>query len=350
MLIRGKVLTSKANGVLAKSASRVVRVIFACSLVLTFALCGCTPQENNVPKLKEPQIKSPAIAVDGKLRVGVNSNNSPLAGKSGDRIIGMDVDIAAAVADELGLELSIVDVGTEGAKAIEDEKVDVVFGVESGTSELGYWLSSQYLQSGVVLFKDASTKVSTPTATSAPKIAAQVSSKSAWAVTNIFGDESLAAATDLTAAFSSLMKHEVDFVASDAIIGLYAANKQKYDVEICALLESPTGYCAMTSDENRELREAIQNALSTIIDNGIIDIIEDKWLGRVVSLTGVSKIEGVKSQSTNTENALGDNEVAIEGASSAGAASSSSSAATSADANKPQASSSSSATAAAGAR
>lgn len=306
-------------------------------------LSGCTANgADGIPQLKAATLSEPAIAEDGVLRVGVNSGNSPLAGSSGERIIGIDVDIAAALADELGLSVEVLDVGSDGADAIQSNEVDVVLGVESGSAESGCWLSSQYLQTGVVLFQEAGGTASAPPADATSlDIAAQVSSKSAWAVTNVFGDDSLAAATDLGAAFSSLESGDVDYVASDAVIGLYAANRQGTDVQVCALLESLAGYCAMVSDSNAELQSAISDALSTIKGNGVLAVIESKWLGVEVDLSGISKVEGEGSQSTNAA-VTGDGEDGDDGSDSDGNDSSASGAGASSSSKSSSASSASS--------
>lgn len=283
-----------------------VALAMAMSALLTlgaFGLSGCSKTDNEIPQLKSAVVSSPTIIEDGVLHVGVNTNNSPLAGSSSGRIIGVDVDIAAALADELGLKVEVVDVGSDGAAAIQSGEVDVVLGVESGSSESGCWLSTQYLQTGVVLFQNAGSDDDAPQASSSVDVAAQVSSKSAWAVTNIFGDDALSAASDLASAFSSLSSGEVDYAASDAVIGYYAANRQGADVEVCALLESPTGYCAMVSESNTGLQAAIDDALSTIKGNGIIGVIESKWLGLEVDLSGISKVEADTSVSTNAGDA-----------------------------------------------
>lgn len=262
---------------------------------------GCASDEEYVPELGSPQLSSPAIGEDGVLRVGVNTNNSPLAGKSGDRIIGIDVDIAAALADELGLSLEVVDVGNNATDAIDDGEVDVVLGIDSTSKEDGYWMSNQYLPTGVVLFEQAGSNLPAPSSDSDVQIAAQVSSKSAWAVTNIFGEEALVSASDLSAAFSDLGNGKVEYVASDAIIGMYAASRQGVEVEIAALLDTAGGYCAMCANDNTELQEAIGNALDTLVANGVVDVIEDKWLGQPVNLNGIPKIAANNSKSTNVE-------------------------------------------------
>ena len=276
--------------------------IAACMAIATCGFAaGCSSDEEYVPELGTPKLSSPAIGEGGVLRVGVNTNNSPLAGKSGDRIIGIDVDIAAALADDLGLSLEIIDVGNNAADAIDDDEVDVVLGIDSSTKEDGYWVSSQYLPTGVVLFEQAGNNQPAPTADSDVTIAAQVSSKSAWAVTNTFGEEALDSASDLSAAFADLGSGKVDYVASDAIIGMYAASRQGVDVEIAALLDTASGYCAMCSNDNTELQEALGGAIDALVANGVVDVIEDKWLGQPVNLNGVPKIAANTSKSTNVE-------------------------------------------------
>ncbi len=305
-----------------------------CALALALPLAGCGPSEEYVPELGAAKISSPVIGQDGTLRVGVNTNNSPLAGKSGDKVIGIDVDIAAALADELGLHVEIVDVGGDAAGAIDDNTIDIALGIDSTSTQSGYWTSSQYLPTGVALFELQSSNNTTPTADSKPTVAAQVSSKSAWAVNNVFGEESLKSAADLPTAFEDLKSGKVAYVASDAIIGLYAASRAGVDVKIVALLDTASGYCAMAAESNTELQTTVEEALSAIVQNGVVDVIEDKWLGQTVDLSSLPKIEGAKSARTNAgggeEGEEGDEDETTSSSSSSSASSSSSSAGSSA--------------------
>ena len=313
-----------------KRLSKAVRT--AVAACMAFAVCGvmagCSSGEEYTPQLGSPKISSPAIGEDGTLRVGVNTNNSPLAGKSGDRIIGIDVDIAAALADDLGLKLDVVDVGNNATDAIDNGEVDVVLGIDSTSKHDGYWTSSQYLPTGVVLFAPEGNDDPAPTADSDVKIAAQVSSKSAWAVTNTFGEDSLVSSGDLASAFSDLGSGKVDYVASDAIIGMYAASRQGVNVEIAALLDTAGGYCAMCANDDTELQEAVGSALDGLVSNGTVDVIEDKWLGKPVNLNGVPKVASNSPKSSNVEDGDGqttEGEQSEEGASGAGSSTSSSS-------------------------
>ena len=283
----------------AKTVSTVIALVLAA--MCAFALAGCMQKGDGAPGLDAAKLQVPTIGEAGKLRVGVNTANSPMAGISGDRTIGIDVDIAAAVAKELGLEVEIVDVGSNGATAIEDDEVDIVLGIDDESADSKLWLSKEYIQTGIVLFVKEGSKAEAPTPESEPLIAAQVSSKSAWAVTNIFGDDALDSTTDLASAFTALEDGDIDYVASDAIIGLYAANRQGIDVEICAILGNTSGYHAMADTANVDLQLAVQDALDAIEDNGVLDVIEKKWLGRVLDLKGITKIEVPEKQATNAE-------------------------------------------------
>ena len=103
-----------------------------CCAAMLLLATGCQQQqESYTPPEATPAVSKPVIAQEGVLRVGVNANNAPLAGQpsSSTKIVGIDVDMAAALADQLGLKLEVTDVGTEAASALSSGKVDLVMGV-----------------------------------------------------------------------------------------------------------------------------------------------------------------------------------------------------------------------------
>ncbi len=164
----------------------------ACMAALLAVLTGCSSQQSYTPPEKAATLASPAIGKDGTLRVGVNTDNPPLAGQpaSSSKIVGIDVDVAAALADSFGLKLEIVNVGSDPEAALKEGTVDIVMGIDKTDSDTTFWKSDAYLPTGVALFAVPS-NTTVPTSTSGSKFAAQVSSKSAWAVTNEFGTEAL---------------------------------------------------------------------------------------------------------------------------------------------------------------
>ena len=275
--------------------------MLGCMLAFTtaFALAGCATQDY------KPQEKSPTVAPDtiieaGVLRVGVTAeNNTPFAGQASGRIVGLDVDIAAALADNLGLKLEIVDVGTDVDAALANKQVDIVMGVDKTSTQVACWRSEVYVESAVALFAPPST-TAVPTKDSAPTIAAQSSSMSAWEVTNQYGEDVLKATSDLKSAFQDASSGAAGYAAADAVIGTYAAHTSDIDVHIVALMQNPSGYSIGVLDTNTELKTAVSDALASLSGSGVISIIESKWLGSALDVSDVPMTEGA-TRSTNTE-------------------------------------------------
>lgn len=272
---------------------------------MAFMLCGCNGSNNYQPPLKEATVAPPVIGEEGTLRVGVNTENPPLAGMGSGKIIGIDVDIAAALADQLGLKVSIVDVGGDAASFIADGKVDVVLGIDAANAESDYWVSPSYLPTGIALFA-LTPDAGIPTADSGATFAAQVSSKSAWAVSNEFGQNALTSTDSLSDAFAALQAGTVQYVAADAIIGLYAAHGQGMEVSVVAMLMKPSGYCMAVAADNADLQTAAGDVLTGLVNNGTIDVIERKWLGASVALDGLPVIGDASDAEGSSDTASGD--------------------------------------------
>lgn len=273
-------------------------MVVACVSML---LAGCQSQDYK-PAGKDAAVSSSSLVTSGTLTVGVNSASVPLAGQTASGIVGIDADVAAFIADQMGLKVALVDVGNDPATALNDKKVDVVLGVEATDVDDGYWKSPSYLEAGVALFGTAS-ESAVPTTDSKPQIAAQSSSKSSWRVTNLFGDESLIEQEDLKSAFDSLNKGSARYAAADAVIGTYVANSNHYDDKIVALLQEPSGYCVAVAEKNTELQSAVTSAVDKLNSGGMINVIEAKWLGDPLSLDNITVVKAPTAEKKKPESA-----------------------------------------------
>ena len=265
----------------------------ACMAALLVVLTGCSSQQSYTPPEKTPTLSSPTIGKDGTLRVGVNTDNQPLAGQpsSSSKIVGIDVDVAAALADSFGLKLEVVNVGSDAESALKEGTVDIVMGIDKSDSSTSFWKSDAYLPTAVALFS-APSNTQVPTNVVETKIAAQVSSKSAWAVTNEFDKATFSTTDDLKSEFAELASGQVQYVAADAIIGTYAAHSAGDDVHIVALMQQAGGYGVGVSDANTDLKQAVSEALATLTGNGTIGVIETKWLGTALDLSSTPLTAG----------------------------------------------------------
>ena len=191
-------------------------------LIAVLGLCGCAQVSElssslfgkpYTPEKLQPTVSTPTIGKEGVLRVGVDASNAPYSTQVSGKLAGIDVDMAAALAAQMGLSLELVDVGSDAEGALKAGTVDVVMSMDSSDSSSSYWLSDPYLQTCVALFSKGQAS-SVPSASSSVSIEAQAASMSAWEVSNQFGDEALKTVPDLKTAFSDLNDGKVDYVAA----------------------------------------------------------------------------------------------------------------------------------------
>ena len=283
-----------------------------CCAAMLLLAPGCQQQqESYTPPEATPAVSKPVIAQEGVLRVGVNASNAPLAGQpsSSTKIVGIDVDMAAALADQLGLKLEVVDVSTDAAGALTSGKVDVVMGVNKSDSP-SFWTSDTYLPTAVALFAQSSNST-VPANAESTKIAAQVSSNSAWAVTNEFDNSTITTTEDLKSAFSALESGKVQYVAADAVVGSYVSNNAGMDVHMVALMQQASGYCVGVLDGNTQLKQAVSNALSAMNSNGVSSVIQKKWLGTTMDLSGIKLTAGASDDKDDMSEVLNSANAAI---------------------------------------
>ena len=111
----------------------------AAATVLAVGMVGCGAGTSNSGS-NENQTTLEKIKTNGKLIVGTSADYPPyefhaiIDGK--DQIKGFDIDIAQAVADDLGVELEIKDMDFDGLLvALQGDKVDIVFAGMTPTDE-----------------------------------------------------------------------------------------------------------------------------------------------------------------------------------------------------------------------
>lgn len=291
----------------AKRAKRflalAMTLLVACS---TMMLSGCAGATGSREIPLTPVVSNPAIATDGVLRVGVDSTNPPYAGVSGDQIVGIDVDVAAALAEELGLKLEIVDIAGLSADTLLAEKtIDMVMDVEqTGGSVIQGVKIGPYIESGPALFTTVrSTEVPNVDLQSlaGTKIAAQQDSLSAWSLEELIGKGTADPRESLETAFAAVESGEVTYAAADAIVGSYLSLEYQ-DIACVKMLGTSIGvYVGVTAD-NTSLQEELTKALQNIRQNGELKTILSKWLGPV-SASVVMGEAAVSSAPTGSSNA-----------------------------------------------
>lgn len=266
---------TKSKGIIAA----IVTVALAVGVMT--ALAGCQT-ETEVQSNLTPQLESGTTITDGTLTVGVNASNSPYAGvNSNNETVGFDVDVAAAIADELGMKLQIVDVSSNGRSALTNGQVDVSMGMTKSGNADTVTYTPAYINDGASLFcLESNRPASVSDLDAGSKILVQGETTAAYTVQAALGADAVQATSTMQEAFDALESGQQKYLVADAVIGSYFARNYSDVVRVDFLsADSVTPMYAVTLTANSEVSAAVSNALNTIMQNGVLRVIEAKWLG-----------------------------------------------------------------------
>lgn len=275
-----------------KLATRIFAPLVAALLI--FPLSGCAglsfaSYQDAADKANANMTSSltpPAISESGKLKVGyMEKAGSPqYAGDVNNQPTGLDIDVAAAVASELGLNVEFYKVSsTEQARK---ESLDMVMGVSSKNAN-GMAVVSSYLESGVGLFSkgEQDQKIESVSDLTGKSIGYVKGSATETIVTKSNLKMQQQTFKNLDDAFQALQEGKVDYVAAPAVSGANLAMDYD-DIYFATQLSAPTKIGIGVNATNSVLIKAIEDALNEISRNGVLNAIDYCWTGTVMELGG----------------------------------------------------------------
>jgi polar amino acid transport system substrate-binding protein len=265
----------------------------------SLGLGGCIiPNKEGSFALSSAKIAPPAIAAEGVLKVWVDPSHAPFAGYSDNVVIGIDVDIAAALAEQMGLKLEIVRPddfpGKDINALLRDGDVDVAMGIQGDTASLFTEVQvGPYLIDGPAIFAVGLTDESQnfdPAQIAGMKVVAQEDSLAAWQIRKDYGDENLLTYPSLEKTFDELAAGSVSYAAADAIVGSFQAvqSAQYENIRCEGMLPDSTGVYMGVAAGREELATKLTEALRDLRDGGNLQIVVAKWLGPVSAQTVLS--------------------------------------------------------------
>lgn len=272
---------------------RVITVVLLATMLV--AATGCVGSIGTATL--NPKLSPPVIARPGTLRVAVDMSYPPFAGKVASETVGLDVDVAAAIADQLGLKLELFDAKPQAAAAlVQSGTVDIVLGaltVDSAVSQQVAFAGT-YVSDAPALFTTADSTASIPATASSDateliaaiadkRIAVQQGSLAYWVLLDKIGDTNLRVVTTLDDAFRSVATGNADFVAGDALIGSYMLRTYpsfSYAGQLAGAYPLGVG-CSQT---NAKLESEIRSILDRLASQGVLQTLRRKWVGDLAPL------------------------------------------------------------------
>ena len=277
---------------------KILALVLAMMMVLTlFAACGADTQEptkagtetNTATKGTEPAATEDAkpeftTVTEGKLTMATNAYFQPYEYYEGDKIVGIDAEIAAAIAEKLGLELVIsdmqfdsiitavkegsADLGLAGMTVTEDRQLEVDFSISyaSGVQSIIVKEGSP-IKTVDDLYADGA----------AYKVGVQLGTTGDIYSTDDFGEELVTQYTNGNEAVAALLGGDVDCVIIDnEPAKAFVANNEGLTILETAYADED--YAACFSKDNAALREAVDAAILELTEDGTIDAIIAKYI------------------------------------------------------------------------
>jgi polar amino acid transport system substrate-binding protein len=278
-----------------QKARRITAVLLALAMIAAVvALAGCGGTAKTEPAKTEPATTAaaPKLVKEGVLTVGSDTAFPPFESMNGAVAEGFDVDLAGALAKELGYTVNFTSqkFDTLIPQLNAGGTFDVIMSGMTITPERNQEIlfSEPYIDSNqsiaVVKGKFAKLDGNDPAAINTAFTGKIIGVQSGttgetWAKENLKGAAQITPFDDTLAAFSALNAGTVDAVVNDLPVSAYLVKSSYTGDELVA--EIPTGeqYGIGIAKANPELKTAIDEALQKITDSGEYKTIYLKWFG-----------------------------------------------------------------------
>ena len=253
-----------------KTFKKITAVLMALMLVvLTFAACGNTD----------------AGVVEGTdgakvLRMGTNAAFPPYEYYEGDVIVGIDAEIAALLAEKLGMTLEITDMDFGGIiSAVQNGVVDMgLAGMTVNEERLQSVNFSDSYATGIqVVIIPENSDIKTLDDLSGKFIGVQEATTGDAYATEDFGDEFVKRYTNGSTAVAALLNGSVDAVIIDNEPAKVFV-EQNTGLKLLDTEYVVEDYAIAVAKENTELLDKINTALAELKADGSVDKIIDKYI------------------------------------------------------------------------
>lgn len=234
----------------------------------------------------KPRLSPPVIARPGVLRAAIDLSYPPFGGTVKGQKVGLDVDVASAIAEKLGLTLEIVDATpTAAASLAKSGKVDIVLGaltVEQAVSlQLAY--AGTYLRNSSAVFASEATSLAVGDL-SGKRVAVQNGSSTYWLMLDEYGEDPLVVMPTLLEAMRAIAADKADVVAGDALVAAYIGRGVpglKYSGQLAAAYPVGVG----VAQDKAKLETEVRAILDKLSSQGVLETLRRKWAGDLPRFT-----------------------------------------------------------------
>ena len=216
----------------------------------------------------------------GVLTMGTNATFPPYEYKDGDDIVGIDAEIAQAMADKLGLKLEIVDMDFDSLIAsVQSGKIDMSLAGMTVTEERkqNVDFTDSYATGVQVIIVKEDSDIASADDLEGKLIGVQQGTTGHLYCADDFGEENVIPYANGATAVQALLQGKVDCVVIDQEPAK-AFVEANAGLKILETAYTTEDYAAAVSKDNPALTAALNSALQELKDDGTIQGILDKYI------------------------------------------------------------------------
>lgn len=254
-----------------KNLKKIAAIILSAALVVALAACGSSKDSDSNKSSGKAET----------LTMGTNASFPPYEYVDDNgKIVGIDAEIAQAIADKLGMKLEIKDMEFESlVPAVKAKSIDLALAGMTVTDERKQSVNfSDSYSTGVqvVIVKEGS-DIKTVDDLKGKKIGVQAGTTSDTYCSEDFGEENVKQFSNGSLAVAALANGQVDCVVIDnePAKNYVAANSGLKILDTEYVTED---YAIAISKDNDELLKKVNNALKELKEDGTVDKIVGKYI------------------------------------------------------------------------
>lgn len=227
------------------------------------------------------EAESEAPAAGGTLTMATNAQFEPWEYYDGDKIVGIDAEVAEAIAKKLGMELKIEDMQFDAIiPSVTSGKSDIGMAAISVTEErkASVDFSETYADSALqILVKSDNEEITDLDSLAGKKVGVQTGTTGDLKATEVAGDENMERFNSYFEAVESLKQGKVDAVLIDkAPAKVFLA--QNEDIKKVGDDLDKEEYAIAVAKGNTELVEKLNKAIEELKEDGTLDEIMNKYI------------------------------------------------------------------------
>ncbi len=198
-------------------------------------------------------------------------------------IVGFDIDLMKAIAEEAGFEVEFKNVAWDGIFAgLAAGEYDAVISSVTITDERKekYDFSDPYINAGQIVVVGADSSITGPDGLAGYTVGAQLSTTGAFAIQEM-SDVTLKEYDEVGLAFEDLVAGRIDAVVCDTPVAAdFALQREEYQAKLKIVGEPFTDeyYGILVQKGNTDLLKQINEGLDAVQEKGLDKQFENTWL------------------------------------------------------------------------